>query len=299
MDHIQHSRSLNLLTALLGIALIASTIAILWVSPNLALLGIALVIFACVFALVDPFRGAGAAGILAAIVGYAAALYLLDGNLAAISMPVIVTSICLLITGILAVAVAGQIRRLSRQAAADMRIIEDLRTHDPKTGLVRFAYARQYIKNEISRSQRYKLDVSLMLMEVANWKQVENKVGMIEAENLKTQLANIMAGATRQVDTCFLGSRFGILLPQTNPSGASALADRLVLDVAQKLKLDLYIGIAYFPDDAVAEEELIKASESALQIALSTGRSVVFYNQVRQSVENQPGSSGQAPVAAA
>ena len=294
MDHIQHSRGLNLLSALLAVVLILSPLAVLWVNPNLALLGIALLVFTCVFALVDPFRGAGWVGIFLAIAGYAAAAYMLTGSSTEIIVPVGVTALCLFITGLVSILTARRIKSSARQVANDLRLIEDLRTHDPKTGLVRLAYARQSLKTEISRSQRYKLDLCLILLEIANWKKVEEEMGMVEAEELKTELANIMTGATRDVDTCFLGSRMGIILPQTNPSGASVVADRLVNNSASKLKLDLYVGVAYFPDDAVAEDELIKAAEAALHIAVSSGRSVVFFNQIRQAIENQSEVQSQA-----
>jgi diguanylate cyclase (GGDEF)-like protein len=291
MDHIQHSRRLNLITAVLAIWLILGALAVIWIYPGAAVLGVALVIFVTVFALVDPFRFAGWLGVLLAIGAYAAALYLLVGRSTALYFPVIAASVCLLITGVLSVLAARHFRLQAQQAGNQLRMIEDLRTHDPKTGLVRLTYARQELKSEISRSQRYKLDLCLMILEVANWKQMEQELGMLKVEDLRADLANIMTGATRDVDTCFQGSRMGIILPQTNPSGASVVAERLVSGAALRLKLDLYIGIAYFPDDAVSEDDLIRSAEAALHIAVSSGRSIVFYNQIRQAVESQDGNA--------
>jgi GGDEF domain-containing protein len=87
------------------------------------------------------------------------------------------------------------------------------------------------------------------------------------------------------VDTSFVNGKLGSILPHTNPDGACIVAERLVANAARRLKLDLHVGIAHFPGDAVTEEELLQDAEAALQVALTSGRPVVLYNQVREAVD--------------
>jgi diguanylate cyclase (GGDEF)-like protein len=200
-----------------------------------------------------------------------------------------VTALFMLGTTLLAYRASRKLDTVARQLENDRQMIEDLRLHDPKTGLVRFQYARQTLKLEVMRSQRYHINLSLVLLDMANRKALEDKYGMIGLEEINNQIAGILLSATREVDTCFINGKVGVILPQTNPDGACIVAERVIGSAARRLSIDLYAGIAYFPRDAVSEDDLIRSAESALQVALTSGRSVVYYSQIQEGLEGGRG----------
>jgi GGDEF domain-containing protein len=84
------------------------------------------------------------------------------------------------------------------------------------------------------------------------------------------------------VDTTFRAGAYGAILPDTKPEGALVVARRLSDIVARKSRIDLRIGIAHFPTDGVTEQELQKAAETALQLALTSDQTIALYSQIQE-----------------
>jgi GGDEF domain-containing protein len=285
MEPTVRSRSTNLAAAALGIWVSLGTAAAIWADPGSLVLSLALLVFTLVVALTDLFRFAGWLAGAAAVLVYGGAQVALAGFTPSIILPVAVNGTLLLGTALLGSILAQQTGALTRQLEHDRRLIGELRLHDPATGLVRFQYARQTLKVEITRSQRYGTDLSLLVIELGNRQQIEEERGLSGMEETRRELGSLLLSLTRQVDTSFVNGTLGSILPHTNPDGASIVAERLVANAARRLKLDLRVGIAHFPKDAVSEEDLIRDAEMALQVALTSGRPVVLYHQVREAVD--------------
>jgi diguanylate cyclase (GGDEF)-like protein len=232
------------------------------------------------------FRFSGWLAAILAIGVYAASKIALVGSLPPVAIPVVVVTVVIIGAVFLSWLVAFRTSALTRQINNDQRMIEELQQHDPTTSLVRFQYAQQTLKLEVIRSQRYKLDLSLLLMEVVDWKRLEEERGMVEMDEIRKQLGSILIGATREVDTPFTNGKMGSILPQTNQEGACIVAERLVASTARRLKLDLRVGVACFPGDAVSDDDMIEAAESALKVGLTSGRPIVFYNQIREAIQS-------------
>lgn len=276
--------NLNLDMALLAAWLIVGVLLIVWLDPASFILGLAFLTLVSVLALTNLSRWMTWAALAVSILGYAGAQLALGGAIPDVVLPVAATSLILIGATLLAYRTSRRLEGLSRQLDNDRQIIEDLRLHDPKTGLVRFQYARQSLKLEVMRSQRYHIDLSLVLLDMSNRKALEEKYGMIGLEEINNQLAGILLSATREVDTCFINGKVGVILPQTNPDGACIVAERVIGSAARRLSIDLYAGVAYFPRDAVSEDDLIRSAESALQVALTSGRPIVYYSQIQEGL---------------
>jgi GGDEF domain-containing protein len=197
-----------------------------------------------------------------------------------IYLPIVIAAVALLLTAWFGTIIANQVRAVNLQLEHDQGLIDDLRIRDPQTGLMRYAYAQQTLKNEIGRSRRNNSSLCLILGQVVDWENIVNQQGIVAAEDIKVQIADIFNNTLRMVDTTFIAGAYGAILPDTKPDGALVVARRLSDLVARKSRVDLRIGISQFPADGVTEQELQKASEIALQQALTTEHTIALYSQI-------------------
>jgi diguanylate cyclase (GGDEF)-like protein len=286
MKNIPRSRKLSSLPAVLGVWLVLGSIGAIWADPNTFILAMALLGLTTVLALTNFFRYSGW---LAASLGglfFAAAQISLSGYTIHSLIPVVVTTIALLVAAVLGGLANQQLSGTNHQIERDRQLIEELRINDEKTGLVRFQYARQFLRAEITRSQRYNTDLSLLLMQIAYWEEMEKKQDATSIENVYTQLAGLLRGTIREVDTAYLhNGKMGAILPHTSQAGALAVAQRLVDQTSRQLRFNLHVGIAQFPHDATKDSELIKAAEAALQYATASDQPVVLFMHMSGALE--------------
>ena len=181
-------------------------------------------------------------------------------------------------TAILAWNTSKQFMNANRQVERDRIMIDEMRINDEKTGLMRFHYARRALSNEIARSLRYGRKLSLMLIKVNNWDEMAEKIGLESRENLLVEICDVLFNNCRNVDTLFINiDKIGIILPETNNVGAEVIAHRLVEQVRKKIKEELRIGIAGFPDDSIVEDDLINKAELAMLASISEDREISYY----------------------
>ena len=216
------------------------------------------------------------------IVVFGAAEVNLSGWSERIYLPIAITAITLLLTAWLGTIIANQVNAVNRQLEHDQGLIDDLRIRDPQTGLMRYAYAQQTLKNEIGRSRRNNSSLCLILAKVMDWEDFVSQQGIVTAEEIKIQIADIFNSTLRMVDTSFIAGAYGAILPDTKPEGALVVARRLSDMVARKSRVDLRIGIAHFPADGVTEQELQKAVETALHKALTSEHTIALYSQIQE-----------------
>jgi GGDEF domain-containing protein len=191
-----------------------------------------------------------------------------------------IAAIALLFTAWFGTVIANQIKAVNRQLEHDQGLIDDLRIRDPQTSLMRYSYAQQTLKNEIGRSRRNNSSLCLILAQVMDWDSLVKEQGIVAAEDIKVQIADVFNNTLRMIDTTFISAAYGAILPDTKPEGALVVARRLSDVVARKLRIDLRIGIAHFPVDGVTEQELQKAAETALHHALSSEHTIALYSQI-------------------
>jgi diguanylate cyclase (GGDEF)-like protein len=195
--------------------------------------------------------------------------------------------------------IARQVSAIVRQLEHAQKLIDELTVHDSETGLTKWRYASQTIRAEISRSRRYHTSLCLLFIRVANWDKLVEEHGPIGAEALMTETAATVADTLRTLvdtPTRFDSITLGAILPETSTEGARIAAQRLIDAVARKVRVALYVGIAHFPNDAVTDQDLVRAAKAALQFALTSGQSIVSYNQLSGAVEKDEAVEIHRPV---
>jgi diguanylate cyclase (GGDEF)-like protein len=108
-------------------------------------------------------------------------------------------------------------------------ILEQETITDPLLGIFNRRYLDRRLQEEVQRSQRYRLDLALLMVDIDHFKRVNDTWGHQIGDLVLQQLAQLMLNALRQTDivTRFGGEEFVILLPHTCESDAYRLAERL------------------------------------------------------------------------
>lgn len=190
---------------------------------------------------------------------------------------------------------------LSLQTAFDVRrvtILEQESIKDPLTGLYNRRYLERRMDEEINRAQRYDLPLSVLLIDIDNFKQVNDTCGHQVGDSLLIHLSNLLTSQTRDSDVV---SRYGgdellILTPSTTAASAALLAERLRQKVEtdqlkmsssdqrnQHIPVTVSIGIASLGPEVDDTENLIKHADEALYRAKQEGRNRVITQATKKN----------------
>ncbi len=166
--------------------------------------------------------------------------------------------------------------------------LEDLVLRDGLTGLYNHAFLQERLEAEVSRSQRTGQPFGLLFIDVDHFKSINDSCGHQVGDAILRGISDVMKGgaggfALREHDLAarYGGDEFVLLLPETNKSGATAMAERLRRYVAgmsfgsMGARATLSIGIAAFPSDGQHRRGLVQAADAALYAAKRMGRNRV------------------------
>lgn len=177
-----------------------------------------------------------------------------------------------------AVACIDQTERLAKE-----RALEKLADSDALTGLSNRRYFDNQATTEVDRARRYGRALSVVLADIDHFKQVNDVHGHAVGDKALCQVARLMESAVRggsDVVSRFGGEEFVLLLPETTPSEASELIERLrkaieatpVIADGAPLHITCSFGVsAWRPTDASIREAVARA-DAALYLAKSDGR---------------------------
>jgi len=163
-----------------------------------------------------------------------------------------------------------------------------LAERDGLTGLLnRLALSRR-LQEELARARRYKLPLSLLLLDVDHFKRINDQYGHPAGDACLIALAELMQGLSRQSDIIgrYGGEEFMLLLPHTNLQQAELFAERLrsgverleVPTASGDLFMTVSIGVAALAEGAAMdmdEATLVHEADTALYAAKGGGRNRV------------------------
>jgi diguanylate cyclase (GGDEF)-like protein len=174
--------------------------------------------------------------------------------------------------------VLGNIYQLTRS--------RDLAMRDDLTKAFNRRFFESYLDEEMERSRRYGAVFSIIFLDLDDLKMVNNFYGHLTGSRTLQEVAKRILGAVRGIDKVvrFGGDEFCIILPQTDPDQAVAVANRVRksltanpfrLEENVEISITASFGIATFPTHALTKEDLIRQADAAMYRVKSTTKNAV------------------------
>lgn len=153
---------------------------------------------------------------------------------------------------------------------------------DPLTGLYNRRYFFDRLREELARARRYGFPVSVLLVDLRNFKMVNDTLGHRRGDHLLHEVARVLSRHLRQGDVAcrYGGDEFVIILPHAGRKAAAETAHRIHRLLRQivlpelDLALDGNIGVATYPEDGTTEEDLVERADARMYQAKMENRPV-------------------------
>jgi diguanylate cyclase (GGDEF)-like protein len=154
--------------------------------------------------------------------------------------------------------------------------VQELTVLDDHTGLFNSRHLKRTLDQEIIRATRFGHPVSLVFFDLDYFKRVNDTYGHQAGSKLLAEVGRLLLGTLRSTDVPvrYGGDEFVVLLPETSKDQAMECAKRLRSEIAHwkflaeepygPLQITASLGVASFPDDARAPEELLRRADDAM-----------------------------------
>ena len=180
------------------------------------------------------------------------------------------------------------ITSLANQAAIaiDNAKLYELATKDGMTKLYIYRHFYTLLENEIRRCSRYKRNMSLIMMDIDNFKRINDTYGHLTGDTILKNLAIVLQESVRKIDipARYGGEEFVVILPETDKEDACVIAERIRKNVSQivvkvnetqDLSPTISVGVAQYSTDGQEAKELINAADTALYYSKHNGKNMV------------------------
>ena len=159
---------------------------------------------------------------------------------------------------------------------------------DGMTDLHNYRYFEMRLREEVLRHARNKQDVSLIILDVDNFKNYNDTLGHQAGDGVLKLLGKILKETVRENDIVarYGGEEFAVILPGVSRDGVVILADRLRerveetefqnQEVQPSGNLTISVGTASLPLDTDDLNDLIFKADTALYAAKHAGRNRVI-----------------------
>ena len=156
-------------------------------------------------------------------------------------------------------------------ALENARLYEDARNladRDPLTGFYNHRFLHERLGEEVVRAQRARQPLSVLMLDLDDFKLVNDTFGHLFGDRVLTWTAELMRSTLRASDVParYGGDEFAIILPETDADDARDAADRMldafrdrpfVGEQRGPVPIGASIGVATFPLDGRTATDLI------------------------------------------
>ncbi len=196
-----------------------------------------------------------------------------------------------------------RIKHLQERLHDMQRKLEEQSITDALTGLKNRRLFDERLHEEFRRAQRYGDYLSLIMIDLDHFKQVNDRFGHPAGDAVLREVGSLIRASIRDPDICarYGGEEFAVILPKTHMSGALAVAERIWREIGTKeyavppsaqapatveagaprtAQVTASVGIAFYPSkDINSGELLVRFADQALYEAKRAGRNTICLYQ--------------------
>jgi diguanylate cyclase (GGDEF)-like protein len=192
-------------------------------------------------------------------------------------------------------ALAGQIG----MAILNARLFEDIEQQAITDGLTKlyvYRYFQERLKEEMDRADRYSYSVALVMMDVDNFKTLNDSYGHLLGDKVLEFLAQTIKANIRRIDLAarYAGDEFVLVLPEITEQEAWLMGARvlsalkkctLTAPSGEQIQVHVTMGVAMYKSDAATGRDLIEAADRALYWGKKNNRGdICFYKNISGEV---------------
>ena len=176
-------------------------------------------------------------------------------------------------------------RQLSSERTRMMQKLQKLAITDGLTKLYNSRSFYSQLELEVDRYNRYKHPLSLLLLDIDNFKEFNDNFGHLEGDKVLVRFSQIIKSCLRTNDSAYRygGEEFTVILPETNGEEAKTVAQRIRASLESEkfrpipnknAKITISIGVTqYFPKEELSA--FIRRADKAMYLSKKNGRNRV------------------------
>jgi diguanylate cyclase (GGDEF)-like protein len=180
---------------------------------------------------------------------------------------------------VLSVTAAVNRNHIERHEASLLAKLAELASIDELTGCTVRRVLRQRTEVEIERAVRSGSPLSLLMIDVDQFKAVNDNFGHVVGDKVLTSIGKILLANVRTFDVASRlgGDEFALLLPETDVKAAVAVAERIFRDLAGECEvpITLSIGVSTLDRTVPTAEHLFDEADMALYQVKRAGRDAI------------------------
>lgn len=157
----------------------------------------------------------------------------------------------------------------------------ELAQKDKLTGFLHLKAFQRLLDHEVARAKRYHYPLSLVSIDIDDFKRYNVEEGRLEGNRLMQNIARELGGTIRGTDFAarFAGDEFAVLMPQTTLAQARTAAERMRRGVRQLRRDDhpvtVSLGLSSYPEPAGDGNSLVEEAQKAMALAQQDGGDVI------------------------
>lgn len=155
----------------------------------------------------------------------------------------------------------------------DLKKLQYNAVTDPLTGLYNRRLFVESLEKELTRARRYGQQLSLVILDLHRFKEVNDKYGHPKGDEVLRVAAATLNRSLRSSDSAFRigGDEFALILPQTDATQAIGLSRRVASVFIESLRplqitvsVNMDHGVATYPHDGEQSEMLVRIADERL-----------------------------------